>query len=214
MCNYICSTCVITYVLHVQLHMFYICSRGKKPRKKLNVRTASHPRTDSIVMSWMALASNQGDQKRLLKSRPKCSPIHFLWKLMHIFFRGKRSRIIFATYFCNFHITTQTKQSNDRRKFAQSGHPASNVKSRRITLKCVEKGNMYMCTAICVFLKNSAKYEKDLRPLFSFSMGKMSFPSNDVNKQENKQPNEQTNKPLNWKGWVCAWCVLLMFNRV
>jgi hypothetical protein len=59
---------------------------------------------------------------RFLKSCPKFCPIHFLWKFPHICYRGKSIPIICATSVI-FIKTTQRKQSPNRRKFAQSGHP-------------------------------------------------------------------------------------------
>jgi hypothetical protein len=68
----------------------------------------------------------QGDQKRLWKSRTKCSPIHFLWKLIYNFYRGKKSSLIICAASVIFTKTTQSEQSPNRRKFAQSGHPVRN----------------------------------------------------------------------------------------
>jgi hypothetical protein len=54
--------------------------------------------------------ARQGDQMRLWKSRPNCSQIHLLWKLQHLFYRGKSSQIICATSVI-FIKTTNSKQS-------------------------------------------------------------------------------------------------------
>jgi hypothetical protein len=77
----------------------------------------------SCLQMERILPRKQGDQMRFWKSRPKCSPIHFLWKLLHIHYRRKSSPIILATYVV-FTKTTQRKQSPNIRKFAQFGHPA------------------------------------------------------------------------------------------
>jgi hypothetical protein len=57
---------------------------------------------------------------RLLKSRPKCSPNHFLPNITVV------KSIPQNMFFCNLQKNTQSKRSSKRRKFAQSGHPGSN----------------------------------------------------------------------------------------
>jgi hypothetical protein len=73
--------------------------------------------TDNIYFDLM-----QFDQMHLRVSRPKCSLINILWKLLHISYHGKCIPIIWDT-FVIFTKTTQRKQSPNRQKFAQSGHP-------------------------------------------------------------------------------------------
>jgi hypothetical protein len=75
-------------------------------------------------MALTALADEQGDQMSFLKNRPKCSPTHFC---QNIFCGKKKPKN--SGYFFNFPQTGQCKQSPERRKFAQSGHPADDGKS-------------------------------------------------------------------------------------
>jgi hypothetical protein len=72
------------------------------------------------------VSAYQGDQMSLWKSRPKCSPTHFLSKLMRNFHRGKSSTKVYI-YFCHFQKTAQRKQLPNGRKLGQTGHPATNV---------------------------------------------------------------------------------------
>jgi hypothetical protein len=60
----------------------------------------------------------QGDRMHLSKSRPRCSPNHFLIKIVIYLLRWEKV----ATTFCNLLQTSQSKQSHNRRKFAQSDH--------------------------------------------------------------------------------------------
>jgi hypothetical protein len=65
---------------------------------------------------------SQGDQMSLLMNGPKCSPTHYLTKLIRNFFREKSYPKVCSTSE-NDQSTTQRKQSPKKRKFAQSGHP-------------------------------------------------------------------------------------------
>jgi hypothetical protein len=53
------------------------------------------------------------------------------WNLLHSFYRGKSSPIIWATSII-FTKTSRRKQSPNRRKFAQSGHPATGQNGPRV----------------------------------------------------------------------------------
>jgi hypothetical protein len=71
------------------------------------------------------MAWQQGDQMSLWKNLfvKNVAQNIFLSKLMHML----KSWIKWPKnvgYFCNFHVTAQSKQSHIGRKFAQSGHPA------------------------------------------------------------------------------------------
>jgi hypothetical protein len=68
----------------------------------------------------------------LLKNRPKCSPAHFLSKLIHNFYRGKLYPKNVGFFF-TFLKTVQSKQSPNRRKIAQSGHPGGNSRKNNAT---------------------------------------------------------------------------------
>jgi hypothetical protein len=66
----------------------------------------------------------QGDQIRLWKNRPKCSPNGFLTNYYITLTVVKRSSNNLCT-FVIYQKTTQRKLSPNRRKFAQSGHPVT-----------------------------------------------------------------------------------------
>jgi hypothetical protein len=57
-----------------------------------------------------------------VKKRPKYSPTHFVAILIHYLNSGRKWPKNVG-HFCNFQKTAQSKQSPNRRKFAQSGHP-------------------------------------------------------------------------------------------
>jgi hypothetical protein len=96
----------------------------------------------------------QGDQMHLLTSRPKCSQkTCFLPKLLHNFYGGKKWPQNFY-YFCNLLQTTQSKQSPNRRKFAQSDHP---VVSCQLPLFCTNQG-----CQIFLGMYNIPKYKKNI----------------------------------------------------
>jgi hypothetical protein len=63
---------------------------------------------------------HQGDQLGWIKTSPKCSPTHFLLRLMHVFY-SRRKTAKKLGYFCLFRKPTYNKQSPTGRKFAQSG---------------------------------------------------------------------------------------------
>jgi hypothetical protein len=69
------------------------------------------------VLIPMQSGGSQGDRMSFEQNRPKCSQsIRYIYgKSTHNFYRWKSSPIIGAT--------TQSKQSPNRRKLAQSGHP-------------------------------------------------------------------------------------------
>jgi hypothetical protein len=58
----------------------------------------------------------------LWNNRPKCSPTHFVSKLMHY---PNREKAWYQNlgYFCTFKKTAQSKKSPNGRIIAQSGHP-------------------------------------------------------------------------------------------
>jgi hypothetical protein len=60
------------------------------------------------------------------KNRPKCSPRRVFSTWLDNFFRGKVVKKFFGS-FCNFPKTAQRKKSPNRRIFAQSGHPYTNL---------------------------------------------------------------------------------------
>jgi hypothetical protein len=74
------------------------------PAKKLTLRKKTADRFDGKFTGFvypfsshahlLNRASCQGDQMRLGKSRQKCSPIHFLAKLIHNFYSRKSSQIM------------------------------------------------------------------------------------------------------------------------
>jgi hypothetical protein len=71
--------------------------------------------------------SNQGDQTGFRKNSLKC-PNHFFVKIntKSIHNKGTSSPIILG-FFCNFLTSSQRKQTPIGRKFAQYGHPFSNI---------------------------------------------------------------------------------------
>jgi hypothetical protein len=72
--------------------------------------------------------SRQSDQMSLWKNRPRCSPNHFVSKLLHYFYFGKLYIVLKIGLILYFFVTAQSKQSPNRQKFAQSGHPVQPVK--------------------------------------------------------------------------------------
>jgi hypothetical protein len=73
------------------------------------------------------LPATQGDQMSLLKASPKCSPTHFLLKLMHDF-HSRKNWTKHLCYFCNLRKSTYSKQSHIGQKFAQTGTDVLNFK--------------------------------------------------------------------------------------
>jgi hypothetical protein len=93
--------------IHKTLLIFYPC-------RHLNKHMHNDARND--------LDFGQGDRMSFWKNRPNCRPAIFFLKLIHNLYRSKNVAQNLGC-FCNFRKTAQRKQSPNRRKFVQSGHP-------------------------------------------------------------------------------------------
>jgi hypothetical protein len=87
---------VVEYVAFVGLAPgFWLVALNKRKQQRCNLHTNSFRDFEPLISSSRGGDVghddfDQGDQMRLLKCPPKCSPNHFLSKLLHNFYGGTK----------------------------------------------------------------------------------------------------------------------------